>query len=583
MKRCLLYFLMAFLFFSCARVGSPVGGAKDSIPPVFLGSNIDTTRVNVSRNIKKLRLDFDEYVQLKDVQKSLIISPPIKNITKIFPSSLATKYVQIEFEDTLQANTTYNFNFGNSIVDNNESNVLPYFNFAFSTGEKIDDLYVTGIVSDGAKITKEANTVGKNVVGLYQESDSLKYNQKPYYITKADEDGYFELNYLSPGKYRILAFEDENGNSIFDEGKEKVAFQKESITLEKNISGLPLKLFPSKKKVKSKDLTEMNGGVLMTFEGNPEKVEVKAVSEKLKNYKTIHKKYSDSVKIYFNADSEKIGLEQTEKLEFSYDADGKKDTVSLFYKKNVKNEMTITNKEGNLLPPLADFKFTSDYIVDKIDPKDWILTKDSTTSIPFTAKISETNPYQVLVKANFVEGEKYQLTVSSKTVSSFYDSNAKPYRFDFEADKMLNYGTFTVKLTNKPENNFWIQLLDTTEKVQYSIYTNDSEIIFNIVKPGEYFVRILSDENENEYYDVSNFELLKDAEPSFVYYKKLNIRPLWEIVEDWDLKDDRKLDPAATTVSKPVNAPKNQGKTSTKDNITTGSGAALSPTRPLTR
>ena len=358
MKRCLLYFLMAFLFFSCARVGSPVGGAKDSIPPVFLGSNIDTTRVNVSRNIKKLRLDFDEYVQLKDVQKSLIISPPIKNITKIFPSSLATKYVQIEFEDTLQANTTYNFNFGNSIVDNNESNVLPYFNFAFSTGEKIDDLYVTGMLTDGAKITKEANTVGKNVVGLYQESDSLKYNQKPYYITKADEDGYFELNYLSPGKYRILAFEDENGNSIFDEGKEKVAFQKESITLEKNISGLPLKLFPSKKKVKSKDLTEMNGGVLMTFEGNPEKVEVKAVSEKLKNYKAIHKKYSDSVKIYFNADSEKIGLEQTEKLEFSYDADGKKDTVSLFYKKNVKNEMTITNKEGNLLPPLADFKFT---------------------------------------------------------------------------------------------------------------------------------------------------------------------------------------------------------------------------------
>jgi uncharacterized protein (DUF2141 family) len=578
MIRCLLYSLLAFLFFSCARLGSPVGGAKDSIPPVFLGANIDTTRVNVNKNIRQLRLDFDEYVTLKDINKNLIISPPIKSITKIFPSNLATKYVLIEWKDTLQANTTYNFNFGNSIQDNNESNVLPYFNYAFSTGEKIDDLYISGEVSDALKITKEANSTSKNVVGLYQVTDSLDYKQKPYYITKADEDGYFELNYLSPGKYRILAFEDENGNSIFDEGNEKVAFKKENIVLEKNISGMPLQLFPSKKKLKYKDLNETNGGVLMTFEGNPDNVEVLSVSEKLKNYKIIHKKKSDSVKIYFDANSEKIGIDQTEKLEFSYNADGKKDTVSVFYKNNPKNEFIVSNQNGNLLPPLKDFILTSNRDLEKIDTESWTLKRDSTLAIPFTAKISEKNPSQILIKAEFKEGDNYQLTVPKGSIFSYFDTNKVSTRFDFEADKIQNYGSFKVKLTNKPAKKFWIQLLDTSEKVKYSVYTSDAEIKFNFVQPGEYFVKILSDENENNYYDVSDFENLKEAEPVFVFYKKISIRALWEIVEDWDLKDERKLDPAAITISKPANLPKNQDRKDNKlESGVTGNGSGITP------
>lgn len=575
---------MGFLFFSCARVGSPVGGERDTIPPVFLGANIDTTRINVDRNIKKLRLDFNEYIQLKDVQKSLIISPPIKKIVKILPTTLATKFVEITWEDSLQANTTYNFNFGNSIQDNNESNILRYFNFAFSTGDKIDNLYISGEVSDGSKITKVANTMSKNVVGLYKDSDSLNYKEKPYYISNADDDGYFELNYLSPGTYKILAFEDENGNSIYDEGKEKVAFQKENIVLEKNISGIPLKLFKAKKKVKYKELTEMNGGVLMTFEGNPEKIDVLSISEKLTKYKAVHQKFSDSVRVYFNADSQNIGIAQTEKLEFSYNADGKKDSVSLFYKKNEKNEMTIINNEGNLLPPLKEFRFTSNQIVDKVQPESWTLNKDSTVAIPFTARISETNPFQVLVKANFVEGDKYQLTVASKTVSSYYDSNAKPYRFDFEGDKTENYGVFSVKLSNIPSNKFWIQLLDTNENVMYSKYTNASDISFNIIKPGEYFVKILSDENENGFYDDSDFSILKDAEPVFVFYKKLNIRPLWTIEETWDLKDERKLDPSATTISKPTNLPNNEENERNKlDRSSNGFNSTNQSTKELRR
>lgn len=581
MKRGLLYILIGILFFSCARVGSPVGGPKDSIPPVFLNANIDTTRINVSRNIKQLRLDFDEYVQLKEVNKNLIISPPIKNITKILPTSLATKFVLIEWEDELLENTTYNFNFGNSIQDNNEGNALPYFNFAFSTGSVIDQLYISGEVTDGFRITKEANSVGKNVVGLYQDSDSLDYRQKPYYITKADEDGYFELNYLSPGKYRILAFEDENGNSVFDEGKEKVAFQKESILLEKSISGLPLKIFPSKKKVKSKELTEMNGGILMTFEGNPEKVEVRAVSEKLKDFKVSHQKYSDSVRVYFDAAAQNIGIAQTEKVELAYNADGKQDSVSVFYKNNAKNELIVSNEATNLLAPFSDLKLTSNQVLNKIMPETWTLKRDSTLVIPFTARISDKNPFEIFVKADFVEGESYQLTVPKGSISSFYEATAVSKRYDFQADKIQNYGSLQLKLINKPANKFWVQLLNTSENVQYSVYTDASDIKFNILKPGEYFVKILSDENGNEFYDAADFTALQQAEPVYIFYKKINVRPLWEIVEDWDLKDERKLDPAATTISKPQTPANTEDRPvrPLNNKAVQGNGASLTPLR----
>ncbi|MGZ5263498.1 MAG: Ig-like domain-containing protein, partial [Kaistella sp.] len=202
MKKLGFLFILNLLLLSCARVGSPVGGAKDTIAPRVVNTNIDTSRVNVPRDIKELRIDFDEYITLKDINKQLIISPPLQRMTKILPSGMANKYLLIQWEDTLQANTTYNFNFGNAIVDNNEGNALQYYNFAFSTGEKIDDLYISGeltsLIGDQDTKSSESNMV----VGLYQEKDSMDYRQKPYYITKADPDGYFELNYLSPGNYR---------------------------------------------------------------------------------------------------------------------------------------------------------------------------------------------------------------------------------------------------------------------------------------------------------------------------------------------------------------------------------------------
>ena len=536
MKKILFLFLFSLLLISCARVGSPVGGAKDTIPPKVIGSNIDTLRVNVPRDIKELRIDFDEYITLKEINKQLIISPPLKKMTKIIPSGMANKYLLIKWEDTLQANTTYNFNFGNAIVDNNESNALKYYNFAFSTGEKIDDLYISGelksLIANKEKKSEESSLV----VGLYQEKDSMDYRQKPYYITKADPDGYFELNYLSPGNYRILAFEDSNANSVYDAGKENVGFLKEGIALDKSISGLNINLFPSKKALKYQEMKEVPGGILMTYEGNPAAVKVLSINEKLKDYKVTHSPKSDSIYIWFDAKKQNLGIDARENLKFSYDDGVKQDTISVFYRYNTKNEMTVSNTKGSVLAPTDDFVITSNYFIDKMQPEKWSLVSDS-ISQEFTAVISPNNSYEIVIKSNFKEGKKYSLTVPKETVSSFYESLLKSYRFDFESGKTEAYGTLSFTLKDAPSTKFWLQLLSENGNIAYSKYGNEAVVNFNSIKPGMYQPRILVDNNENGIWDSSDFSTGTFAEDVFLNPKKIEVRPLWEIRENWNLNE----------------------------------------------
>lgn len=537
MQKIFFLFSISVLLFSCARVGSPNGGAKDSLAPKFLGSNIDTTRVNVSTHLKELRLDFDEYVMLKDVNKNLVISPEIKKIKKIIPSNLANKYVLIQWEDSLKANTTYNFNFGNAITDNNEGNILPYFNFAFSTGKKLDQLFISGTVNDGMVFQKKTFSPRENkmVVGLYDAVENTDFKKKPNYITKVDEENYFEINYLKKGDYYILAFEDENQNSVYDPGKEKVGFLKDKISLDStSIRGLKLKVYPSKKAVKYKEYKSVNGGLLFTFEGNPEKIEMKSVSDELKEYRVTHQPKSDSVNIWFTPENNKIEKNSSTPLKFSAETGEKKEAISVNYRAT-KQELMLSNKGGNLLAPGNAFKILSTLPLESLKSEKWKLESDSIEQ-NFSAKISEKNPFEINIDSAFKPGKKYVLTLPKESVDSYYAQNDKSYRFEFEADKPENYGNFKITLQNKPVAKFWIELLNEKGDVLYDQFTNKTEIIFNNLRPGMYSARIKVDNNGNGYWDEADFAQKILPEDVFIFGKEIEVRPLWTIEENWEIK-----------------------------------------------
>ncbi|HEX7848073.1 MAG TPA: Ig-like domain-containing protein, partial [Chitinophagaceae bacterium] len=125
----------------CANIVPPQGGPRDSLPPVLVRSDPGDS----SRNFKgkTITLTFDEFIDVQNAQTEMLISPTPKNFPTV---DYRLNTVTVKLKDSLETNTTYSFNFGNSIKDINESNVKKNFTYIFSTGNYIDSLELTGKV-----------------------------------------------------------------------------------------------------------------------------------------------------------------------------------------------------------------------------------------------------------------------------------------------------------------------------------------------------------------------------------------------------------------------------------------------------
>ena len=172
---------ISVLLINCANRGTPQGGEKDKEPPKILKS----VPANYSTNFKgkEIKIYFDEYVKLKNLQKQLIISPPMKTQPEILPLGSARKNITIKIFDTLQPNMTYAFNFGQSVVDNNEENPFPFYRYVFSTGDYIDSLTVKGEIFDAEKRKPEefVSVMLYEIDSTY--TDSIIYKESPKYVT----------------------------------------------------------------------------------------------------------------------------------------------------------------------------------------------------------------------------------------------------------------------------------------------------------------------------------------------------------------------------------------------------------------
>ena len=204
------------LFSGCAQIAAPTGGPKDTIAPILVKSNPADKTVNFSGN--KITIQFDEYIELKDLSEQLILSP-LPNQKPIINSNLKT--ISIRLKDSLLPNTTYSFQFGNAVRDINEGNALKDFNLSFSTGSTLDSFMIKGKVM----LAESGKTDSTIKVLLYRNApDSAIRTRKPDYITRLNGKGEFQFLYLPRDLFQVYALKDGDGNKWYNAASEMFAF-----------------------------------------------------------------------------------------------------------------------------------------------------------------------------------------------------------------------------------------------------------------------------------------------------------------------------------------------------------------------
>lgn len=209
------------LLSSCARMGRPDGGWYDETPPHVIGSTPADRTTNVQA--KKVNIYFDEFIKLDNASEKVVVSPPQLEQAEIKASG---KKISVELKDSLKPNTTYTVDFSDAISDNNEGNPMGNYTYSFSTGDHIDTLEVAGTVVAAENL----EPVKGILVGLYAEMGDSCFMKMPMLrVARADSRGHFVIKGVAPGAYRIYALNDQDGNYMFSQKSEQIAFSHDTV------------------------------------------------------------------------------------------------------------------------------------------------------------------------------------------------------------------------------------------------------------------------------------------------------------------------------------------------------------------
>ena len=216
MNRLFILVLLGFIAVGCGQQVPPTGGPKDSIPPKLLMALPDYKTTQFKSD--KIILTFDEYVSLDNPFEKVTFSP-VPKYNPVVESKLKT--VTIKIKDTLEENTTYRIDFGESVRDINENNILRNLNYTFSTGSYIDSAYLTGNV-----IIAESGKIDSSIIVVLHRNldDSAVAKEKPRYYSKLKGDGSYIFSNLKPGRYNLFAIKDNDGGKKYDQVSELIAF-----------------------------------------------------------------------------------------------------------------------------------------------------------------------------------------------------------------------------------------------------------------------------------------------------------------------------------------------------------------------
>ncbi|MBL4746836.1 MAG: Ig-like domain-containing protein [Flavobacteriaceae bacterium] len=514
---------------SCARRGSPVGGDKDSIPPVFVKSMPVNNSVNF--DAKKIRIYFDEYIKLKDLNKQLVISPPQKNTPVIMPMGTASKYINIKIIDTLAENTTYSFNFGNAVIDNNEGNIYPQFKYVFSTGTYLDSLTLKGTVKD-AFLEETSKSIALLLYEVNDQfTDSIIFKKKPNYVSSTLDSTVFEFTNLKKGKYLLVALKDASFNYVFNPREDKIGYVKNYIELPTTDSSFVLKIFkevPDFRVLKPKELSL--GKISIGYAGVHKDLKVKLLTPTPTDFKSkfIYQKDKDTLLYYYTPfDVDSLNFEIT-------NTDFKQQYRVLLRKKKL-DSLQIKSNINGVMQLRDTFSLISNNPIVEIDTKYMELMDKDSTVLDIT---TETIGTKLNIYFDRKYNNSYKFTLLPKALKDIYGVENDSLEVAFSTKHPDEYGVILLKINKIGKTPIIVELLSKTGDLIAREYARTkTNFSFINLERATYKIRVIRDLNANGIWDPGHFLNKTQPEPVLYFEKELEISANWELNEVFDLKE----------------------------------------------
>ena len=556
MIRAALYILLFVT--SCAQVKPLTGGFEDTIPPNIIRSLPDNFSTNQEEPV--FVFEFDEIVDVSKLKEKLIISPYYDGSFEIKSKKNTLSLI---FDSAFNENTTYIFNFADGLVDITEGNAAVKSRFVFSTGDKIDSSFVSGVVTDPLK----NQVVEGALVGLYQKKDSIDlFHTKPTYFSFTDENGFFIIENIKAKDYTIYSYQDENKNFKSEYKKESFGFINNLISVDSFVNKVHIPLY-------AEDLTTLKvqakrdkGDVFdITYSKKVESLVVLSDeninwslndNNLLRFYKKNLEKDSSLVVVRAN---DKVGYEITDSVYVSFSGNQKRDfelDLDIDWSSQNIDDTVLFTMSFNL--PLIKTEFKVDVLIDTVlIPEKFFYNK--VISLENNKIIGE---FAVLIDSVelFLKNKREKVIKDSlgfendsiyRVVSGYYKRlNPKIISFLIPKGEFISitkdtlgvtsqelrvrgkdyYGDFSgeVKGVNK-NKKYFVELVDENFSTIYKNEILFPFFSFKSISPGKYYLRVVNDVNDNFEWDYFGIKSKRQAERVFYYQEEIEIRSNWSV------------------------------------------------------
>lgn len=583
---------MVATLWSCASQGHPDGGPLDETPPRFIASVPTEGAVNNSKS--KITLQFDEFIKLEKPSEKVVVSPPQIQMPEIKANG---KKISINLLDSLKANTTYTIDFSDAIVDNNEGNPLGNFAFTFSTGAAIDTMEVAGTVLDASNL----EPVKGILVGLHSNLADSAFTKLPFdRVARTDSRGRFNIRGVAPGKYRIFGLTDTDQNFAYTQKSEVLAFN----------DSLIIPRFEERTRQDTMWVDSLTYDTIIERKFTyylPDDIILRSFKEPVLSQYLVKKERLTPQKFsfYFSAPADSLpllkGLNFDEKDAFIVEKSLHNDTIhywvkdSLLYKqdtlsmsinylytdtlnrlvprmdtlrlaaKQVKKEEPKKKKKKDNEPEPTVFLQVNQHIPSSMDVYDYVsltfaepLERFDTAAIHLRQKVDTLwKDVSYEIEQDSLNGRKYnfyydwepateyEFSVDSTAFHSIYGTFTDKIKQNIKVRSLDEYGAIYFNVTGADSLAF-VELLDPQDKVIRRIRVRDGRAEFYYLNPGKYSARLVNDTNGNGVWDPGNYEEGRQPEMVYYYPQILDLKALWELEQDWNVKalplDKQKLD-----------------------------------------